>query len=537
MNTIIYVLCFLAAAFISVCCTWNVREISKARGWTASPFLHRHIHKMPIPRLGGVGIYTTFVICSILLAITKAFWVPNLDFSPDYVIRLLVPGTLIFVMGLYDDVVGLSARVKFIAQIFAGLLLFAFGFKVVLPIGFGAYDLPVSIALTVFWVLWISNSFNLIDGLDGLAAGTALISTLTVFFVAIWGGNEFAALMTAVFAGAVLGFLRFNFNPATIFLGDCGSLFLGFMLSALALAGKQSKTPTVIAVLIPVVSFGLPLTETALSVVRRWISGRPLFSADREHIHHKLLDRGLTHRQVVMVLYGVSAICAMSSLILLSPGRGTIGFVACVLGMLLLVGIRHLGYHEFFELRRLALRTTEQKRVVANNLSIRKTTERLREVSRLEDIRCILEDAFQHNDIDGFELVLRPPRGADGSPRPATEAAGYFIAWSKEEQPRFGAGDNWNLSIELSTEPSGHLGYFIIYRSYTHGSLLLDVNLLTNELRYELSAAAEMVLKNEEASRAAIAAADRKVDKVGKSRAKQQAKSASSSSSSTAAFD
>jgi len=133
--------------------------------------------------------------------------------------------------------------------------------------------------------------------------------------------------------------------------------------------------------------------------------------------------------------------------------------------------------------------------------------------------------------------VLRPLRGADGSPRPATEAAGYFIAWSKEEQPRFGAGDNWNLSIELSTEPSGHLGYFIIYRSYTHGSLLLDVNLLTNELRYELSAAAEMVLKNEEASRAAVAAADRKVDKVAKSRAKQQAKSASSSSSSTAAFD
>jgi UDP-GlcNAc:undecaprenyl-phosphate GlcNAc-1-phosphate transferase len=439
-----------------------------------------------------------------------------------------------FVLGLYDDVVGLSARIKFIAQIFAGLLLFAFGFKVILPgISFGAYDLPISITLTVFWVLWISNSFNLIDGLDGLAAGTALISTLTVFFVALWGGNEFAALMTAVFAGAVLGFLRFNFNPATIFLGDCGSLFLGFMLSALALAGKQSKTPTLIAVLIPVVSFGLPLTETALSVIRRWISGRPLFSADREHIHHKLLDRGLTHRQVVMVLYGVSAICAMSSLILLSPGRGTVGFVACVLGMLLLVGIRHLGYHEFFELRRLALRTTEQKRVVANNLCIRKTTERLREVSRLEDIRCILEDAFQHNDIDGFELVLRPLRATDGNARHGTESAGYFISWSKEEQPRFGAGDNWNLSIELSTEPSGHLGYFIVYRSYSNGSLLLDVNLLTNELRYELSAASEMVLKNEEAARAATAVADRKVDKVAK-RAKQQAQSASPS---TAAFD
>jgi hypothetical protein len=224
----------------------------------------------------------------------------------------------------------------------------------------------------------------------------------------------------------------------------------------------------------------------------------------------------------------------MSSLILLSPGRGTVGFVACVLGMLLLVGIRHLGYHEFFELRRLALRTAEQKRVVANNLCIRKTTERLREVSRLEDIRCILEDAFQHNDIDGFELVLRPLRATDGNPRHGTESAGYFISWSKEEQPRFGAGDNWNLSIELSTEASGHLGYFIVYRSYSNGSLLLDVNLLTNELRYELSSAAEMVLKNEEAARAATAVADRKVDKVAK-RAKQQAQSASSSS--TAAFD
>jgi hypothetical protein len=330
-----------------------------------------------------------------------------------------------------------------------------------------------------------------------------------------------------------VGFLRFNFNPATIFLGDCGSLFLGFMLSALALAGKQSKTPTLLAVLIPVVSFGLPLTETALSVLRRFISGKPLFSADREHIHHKLLDRGLSHRQVVMVLYGVSAICAMSSLVLLSPGRGTIGLVACMLGMLLLVGIRHLGYHEFFELRRLAQRTKEQKRVVANNLSIRKTASSLREVSRLEDVRCILEDAFQHNDIDGFELVLRPLH--PNSDQHRTESAGYFISWSKEEKPRFGAGDNWNLSIELSTESSGHLGYFIVYRSYTKGNLLLDVNLLTKELRSELSVAAELVLKNEQAARAAIAVADRKLDKAAKLAKKQAARR--DASSSPAAFD
>jgi hypothetical protein len=260
-----------------------------------------------------------------------------------------------------------------------------------------------------------------------------------------------------------------------------------------------------------------------------------LFSADREHIHHKLLDRGLTHRQVVMILYGVSAICAIASLSLFYPGRGTVGVVICMLGMLLLVGVRHLGYHEFFELRRLAQRTTEQKRVVANNLCVRKTAEQLREVTRLEDIRCILEDAFEHNDIDGFELVLRPPHRGDDSSRSGTESAGYFITWSKDERPRFGAGDNWNLSIELSTESSGHLGYFIIYRSYANGSLLLDVNLLTNELRNELSIAAEMVLKNEEAARAATRAADRNLDRAAK-RARQVARSKGASSS-PAAFD
>jgi UDP-GlcNAc:undecaprenyl-phosphate/decaprenyl-phosphate GlcNAc-1-phosphate transferase len=534
MNVLIYSACFLAAAFVSICFTWNVREIAKARGWTASPVSQRHVHKMPVPRLGGVAIYMTFLVCAVLLAITKAFWVPDLNFVPEDVMRVLLPGTLVFLVGLYDDMRGVSPRLKFATQIAAGLMLFAFGFKVIVPFTAANYHAPLSLGLTVFWIILISNSFNLIDGLDGLAAGTTLFSTVAIFGLSLWSGNHFVALMAAVLAGSVLGFLKFNFNPATIFLGDCGSLFLGFMLGSFALTGpQQAKTPTLFGVLIPVVSFGLPLTETALSVIRRWISGKPLFSADREHIHHKLLDRGLTHRQVVMVLYGVSALCAISSLALVYPGKGTVGAVVCFLGMLLLVGIRHLGYHEFFEIRRLAQRTTEQKRVVANNLSIRKTAEQLREVARLEDIRCILEDAFQHNDIDGFELVLRPPHR--GGERTDTESSGYFITWSKEEKPRFGAGDNWNLSIELSTENSGHLGYFIIYRSYSNGSLLLDVNLLTNELRNELSIAAEMVLKNEEAARAATRAVDRNLDRAAK-RAKQQARSKGASSS-PAAFD
>src|SRR5262249_10953783 len=151
----------------------------------------------------------------------------------------------------------------------------------------------------------------------------ALFSTLVVFVVAIFSGSTLVSLLTIALAGAILGFLRFNFNPATIFLGDCGSLFIGFILSALALEGAQ-KAPTVIAVAIPVVSFGLPMLETALWVLRRLISGRRVFTADREHIHHKLLQRGLSHRQVVVVLYAVSALFALLSLFLLWPTGSTL---------------------------------------------------------------------------------------------------------------------------------------------------------------------------------------------------------------------
>jgi len=201
-------------------------------------------------------------------------------------------------------------------------MLFLGGLRIVnIPVLFGDHRLPwiVGWAFTVLWVLAITNAFNLIDGLDGLAAGSALFSTMVVFVVALLNGPTLVTVMTIALAGAILGFLRFNFNPATIFLGDSGSLFIGFVLSALALKGAQ-KAPTIVAVAIPIVSFGLPILETALSIVRRLISGRPIFTADREHIHHKLLQNGMTHRQVVILLYGVSAIFAMLSLFLLPTG-------------------------------------------------------------------------------------------------------------------------------------------------------------------------------------------------------------------------
>ena len=234
--------------------------------------------------------------------------------------------------------------------------------------------------LTLLWVLAITNAFNLIDGIDGLAAGSGLFATIAVFVVALVNHRSMAAFLAIALSGAILGFLHYNFNPATIFLGDSGSLFIGFMSSALALQSAE-KAPTMLAVAIPVVSFGLPILDTILSVLRRIISGRHVFAADQEHIHHMLLARGLSQRQVVIILYGVSAIFGLFSLFLLGPTSGFIGIVFVVLGSGVWLGVQRLGYLEFGELRRVAQRTIDQRRVFVNNLAVRRAIDELQLVN------------------------------------------------------------------------------------------------------------------------------------------------------------
>src|SRR5215469_3929685 len=372
--TVLFLGIFALSLLLSFVLTRFIRNLAMERGWVSAPAGGRHLHDMPLPRLGGVAIFLTFVI-SVATAVVASRLRPALSFGSSLPIlrTILIPAVLIFLLGLYDDLRSVGPYLKFSVQAVAAGLLFASGLGISdLPVLFGNKQLPVAIGLglTVLWVLAITNAFNLIDGLDGLAAGSALFSTLVVFVVALLSHSSLVALMTLALTGAILGFLRYNFNPATIFLGDCGSQFIGFMLSALALQGAQ-KAPTIIAVAIPVVSFGLPILETSLSVLRRLISGRPLFTADREHIHHKLLARGMSHRQVVVVLYAVSAIFALLSLFLLWPTGSTLGLVLAVVGIGVWIGVQHLGYLEFGEIRRVAQRTMEQPHIFINNLAIR----------------------------------------------------------------------------------------------------------------------------------------------------------------------
>jgi len=437
-------------------------------------------------------------------------YLPNLHsaLSLKTILTILVPASIVFLLGVYDDLYSVGPYIKFAVQSLAATMLFMRALRILnIPVLFGEHQLPwfVGLPFTILWVLAITNAFNLIDGLDGLAAGSALFSTLVAFVVALLNGYSLVTVMTIALAGAILGFLRYNFTPATIFLGDSGSLFIGFLLSALALEGAQ-KAPTIVAVAIPVVSFGLPILETSLSILRRLISGRPVFTADREHIHHKLLQHGLTHRQFVIVLYGVSAVFALLSLFLLWPTGSSLGLVLAVLGTGIWIGVQRLGYLELGELARVGKRTFEQRQIVINNLAIRRATDELKAVDDYEQLWRVLQAAFNSNDFDGFDVRFKLfpgescPATVGAAAQPRRGEVSYH--WGKTAATR--SLDNlsqdglalWTLSLDLVSSSNRHRGALVVRRLYSQRDLQLDINLLTSKFPVALADALDRTLQH-----------------------------------------
>jgi UDP-GlcNAc:undecaprenyl-phosphate/decaprenyl-phosphate GlcNAc-1-phosphate transferase len=500
--TVVFFAIFFVSLLFSFVLTRNVRDIATRRGWVAAPSHERHLHSNPLPRLGGVAIFISFSL-SMVMARVMSGRVHQLDsaFSIKTLLTILIPASIVFFLGVYDDIYTAGPYAKFAVQAVAATMLFAGGLRIVnIPVLFGDHQLPwfLGLPLTILWVLAITNAFNLIDGLDGLAAGSALFSTLVAFVVALLSGYSLVTMMTIALAGAILGFLRYNFNPATIFLGDSGSLFIGFLLSALALAGAQ-KAPTIVAVAIPVVSFGLPILETSLSILRRLIGGRPVFTADREHIHHKLLQHGLTHRQVVILLYGVSAMFALLSLFLLWPTGSSLGLVLAVLGTGIWIGVQRLGYLELGELARVAQRTFEQRQIVINNLAIRRATEELKMVRDYAQIRRVLESAFSSNDFDGFQVRFKLFAG-ESHPVAAESAmlrrSEVSFQWARNAGALSLDGlAVWSLSLDLVSSSNRHRGSLVVHRAYCARNLQLDINLLTTSFPIALADALDRTVQ------------------------------------------
>jgi len=478
---------FFAAAAGSFLLTKYVRDLAARRHWALQPRHKHHRHAGTVPRLGGIAIFTTVVsLAAVTLLAPRGLGLLQ-GLPRGTALGILAPAALIFLTGLYDDTRSLGPYPKFAAQILAAVFLYTQGF------GIRQFDLLgphhpkpfLALLLTVFWVVLITNAFNLIDGLDGLAAGSALFSTLVVLVLSLLSTSYTVSFLAITLAGAILGFLRFNFNPATIFLGDSGSLFIGFMLSALALAGSQ-KAPTMVAVAIPVVSFGLPIMDVAIAVVRRFLSGKPLFRPDNEHIHHKLLKLGFSQRQVVFILYGISALLGLLSLAMLH-GAGIIALVLMVLGAGMFVGVQQLRYHEFFEVGRVLERTVNQKRIIENNLSIRRAADSLSVCSDAFTLCSILTETWRRLEFDGFGFRL--PVITAGKFLPLTPDAGgtFSCHWDAagEVDPR------WELHLELVSSAGCRCGVFSVYRRLRSKPLLMDLNLLSGDFHTALADAVD----------------------------------------------
>src|SRR6266404_6277886 len=473
-------LIFIAALSASAILTRLVRDYSVAHGWVSNPALDRHVHTRPIPRLGGVAIFLT-LCCMALLAHWSPAYFGTREFSlPQLALKILGPATIIFLVGLIDDFCGINAYVKFAAEAGAAVLLFSNGLgisRLSILAGHPHLGWLVGLPLTILWVLWITNAFNLIDGLDGLAAGSALFSSLVTCVVAVLDHNEVVLVLTLALAGAITGFLRYNFNPASIFLGDGGSLLIGFLISAIAMAGSH-KSPTMVAVAIPIVSLGLPILDVTVAVMRRFLSCRRLFAPDREHIHHKLLGRGISHRQTVLVLYSVSAFFCLFSLLLLNPGGAALAAVLVVVGIGVLIGVQQLKYHEFLELGRVASRTLNQRHAIANGISVRRTAERLETCATLPQFCQILRDCLEPIGFDGFGLYLSAgwPAEADLGPFKRVDRAKVQYFWDQMPEP---CDANWSLTFSLAKQNGKSLGGFTLYRKNTTSPLWMDLDAFT----------------------------------------------------------
>ena len=282
--------------------------------------------------------------------------------------RLLPGAALAFGIGLLDDLFDLHAWVKLSGQIGAACLACVGGVRI-LSVGGASTDAWWNIPLTLLWLLACMNAFNLVDGLDGLAAGVGLFATLTVFTAALIQHNLVLAVATFPLAGALLAFLCYNFNPATVFLGDSGSLLIGFLLGCYA-AIWSNKSATLLGMTAPLMALSIPLLDVALAVVRRFLRRQPIFAADRGHIHHRLLDRGLTPRRVVLVLYGLCVLAAGFSL-LQGVMHSFSGALLLLFGVFVLLGIQYLGYAEF-ELAGRLLFKGEFQRSVGAQLEVRR---------------------------------------------------------------------------------------------------------------------------------------------------------------------
>jgi len=436
------------AFLFSIVMTPYIRDAARRLGMVDHPDQRRKLHAEPIPRVGGIVIALGYLVSFSFVLIAPY---RNVGFNiPTVVPRaltLMPAAGLIFLIGLWDDLAGLRPWQKLVGQVVAAGLAMTAGVRINF-LQWHELSFWLSIPITIVWLVGCANAFNLIDGLDGLAAGVGLFASLTTLVAALLHDNLHLALVTAPLVGCLLGFLIYNFNPASVFLGDSGSLLIGFLLGCYGIMWSQ-KSATFLGLTAPMMAMAIPLLDVALSVVRRFLRNQPIFGADRGHIHHRLLARGLTPRRAALCLYMICAAGAALSL-LQDRAHSRVGGVIILLFCTgAWIGVQHLGYAEFGVARRMIVKGTLRS-FIDLQLRIHEFERVLGQCSNIEDCRTAILAASQEFGFSAVRMNL----------------AGLISERRYQPQPAI----IWQMRVELPD--AQYVNFYGDFQSAIHPGLL-----------------------------------------------------------------
>jgi len=492
---------FLTSLCLSLGGTYAVRGWAIQRGYVDHPDDERRIHISPTPNVGGIAVVLSTVVTFLVWGY---FVVPDAVRRPE-ILFMLLGGILMFCVGFWDDTHPIRARTKFVLQGVIASLVFFGGVRImgvgVGDVWFSQFPAILSFVATLIWIVGTTNAFNLIDGSDGVAGGAAMFASISMGIIFMLNGDPLGALMATILAGACLGFLFFNFPPASVFMGDCGSLFLGFTLAALGVITTH-KASTLMAVTIPIIAFGVPLLDTLIAIVRRYLRHEPIFAPDRGHIHHRLRDLGMSSRRVAIFLYVACAGCASLSMLLAAPGRSTVVPVFVVAGAVLVLGVQRLNVPELKELSRVVGRGFQQRSVISHNVRLHVAAQALSEAPDGRDLVETLTRTFSGSEFTGFQLwadsvhgrCLAELEGVSGG----SDGYRVEVAYDRTLHPEH----EFEIRVPIRFA-DGRQGRLSLFRSSAGSRLFTDIRLVNSVLTPAVAASLDRLAADRDKSKAA----------------------------------
>ncbi len=412
-----YLIACALSASAGLVLTWLVRNLAVRHKLYDEPEGGRKLHRRPIPRLGGVAVVLAFSLPLLALSFYSNRITHTIFQERGMLMALLTGGAILFFIGLIDDLKGMPALIKLGGQIAAAAVVWYFGIRIeVLSIPF-LHKLQLewlSVPATIFWVVLCINAINLIDGLDGLAGGVVVLAGGTLFVMSVGGDAGMSALLMSCMVGAVMGFLVFNLKPASIFLGDTGSMSLGFLLAISSIHSSQ-KSYTLFSLVAAFIALGFPIFDLAMAFTRRLLAGQPVFRADQDHVHHILLRKGLSAGQSVTVLFTASAALGLLALVFVysSDAISAVAILGAAIAMA--ITVRVLGYGDIIQAgRRTSALTQLQQAADVRATTVDELRQALIAASSLEELWSLLESQAGQLGLELLELQLSPSLCEEG---------------------------------------------------------------------------------------------------------------------------